>query len=147
MLTKHLARTSRPLRTLRPSTPLRTFSQQPRHLIKEDKQQSPEELEAKKQQQLKEQKEGKGRWHEDLASAGEVSVKADREEVGDHQKHMKELQEETAGQMEKEHPHGKKQQGLSRRCYGTKFAVGDCEGPAGGQMVMERVLGVQVLIC
>jgi hypothetical protein len=35
---------------------------------------SPEEAEALKQQQLKEQKEGKGQWHEGLASDSESAV-------------------------------------------------------------------------
>jgi hypothetical protein len=36
--------------------------------LKEDGNRSGQELEQKKQEQLKEQKEGKGRWREDLAS-------------------------------------------------------------------------------
>jgi hypothetical protein len=35
---------------------------------------SPEEAEQLKQQQLKEQKEGKGKWHEGLASDSESAV-------------------------------------------------------------------------
>jgi hypothetical protein len=35
---------------------------------------SPEEAEALKQQQLKEQKDGKGKWHEGLASDSESAV-------------------------------------------------------------------------
>jgi hypothetical protein len=72
---------------------LRAFHTTPRFLIKEDANRTPSELEAAKQDQLKEQKEGKGRWREDLASHGESNIAADKEPVQDHGEHMKELQE------------------------------------------------------
>lgn len=86
----------------------RTFTASPLRSIKEDASRSPEELEKTKQEQLKAQREGKAQWNENLASAGEASVTADRQNVQDHDKHMEDLQKETAGQAEKEHPHGKK---------------------------------------
>ncbi|GAM85119.1 hypothetical protein ANO11243_031230 [Dothideomycetidae sp. 11243] len=41
-----------------------------------------EEAEAAKQEQLRKQKEGKGEWHDALASDSESAVKADRGETG-----------------------------------------------------------------
>ena len=38
----------------------------PIHRIKETADRGPQELEQKKQEQLKKQKEGKGEWHEEL---------------------------------------------------------------------------------
>jgi len=76
-----------------PSHAIRPFSSTPRTSLKEDADRSPEEIESKKQEQLQKQKEGKGEWHESLASGGESNVKADRQEVDDHGKHMEDLQE------------------------------------------------------
>jgi hypothetical protein len=84
--------TTTTLRLIR--TPLRTFTTSRPTLIKEGGNRTPAELEAVKQDQLKEQAEGKGRWREDLASRGESNIKADKEEVKDHGEHIKELQEE-----------------------------------------------------
>lgn len=96
--------------TIRP-TPFshRTFSATPRFNIKEDANRSGHELDAKKHEQIQKQKEGKGEWHEELASAGEANIAADKgsEHVEDHGKHMEDLQKETAKSKEKEHPHGK----------------------------------------
>jgi hypothetical protein len=92
-------------------TPLfsaRTLSTTPIRMIKEDANRSPEELEQTKQDQLKAQKKGTAEWNEKLASAGEASITADKQNVKDHDSHMEELQKETAGQAEKEHPKGKK---------------------------------------
>lgn len=69
--------------------------------IKEDGNRSPEELESTKQDQLQEQKEGKGRWREDLASSGESNIAADRQKVEDHDSHIKELQQEGKDKGEK----------------------------------------------
>ena len=88
-----------PLRLyLRTPLPLtrRAFTTTPRFLIKEDANRSPEKLEEAKQDQLKEQQEGNGRWREDLASHGESNIAADKEDVGDHDKHMEDLQQEGA---------------------------------------------------
>jgi hypothetical protein len=86
-----------------------TFTTTPSRLIKEDAHRTPEELEAAKQEQLQEQKEGKGKWKEELASHGESAIAADKdaEKVDDHDKHMEDLQKETAGKSEQEHPEGK----------------------------------------
>ncbi|GAB7363417.1 hypothetical protein MBLNU230_g3694t1 [Neophaeotheca triangularis] len=74
---------------------------------KEDKDRSPEEVERVKQEQLKKQEKGEGHWHEELASAGEAGVAADRQNVKDHEEHMEDLQKQTAQKAEKEHPQGK----------------------------------------
>jgi hypothetical protein len=87
----------RPLRTLpltRTPVASRTFTTSRTLRIKEDADRTPEQLEAAKQDQLREQKEGKGRWREDLASHGESNIAADKESVNDHGKHMEELQKE-----------------------------------------------------
>ncbi|CAO2647668.1 Nn.00g085900.m01.CDS01 [Neocucurbitaria sp. VM-36] len=91
---------SRALFSLRLHTPFlyttrRTISITPRMLIKEDAHRSPEQLEKAKQEQLKEQQQGEGRWREDLASHGESNIAADKEEVNDHKAHMDKLQQET----------------------------------------------------
>jgi hypothetical protein len=75
-------------------TTRRTFLTSPTLRIKEDADRTPEQLEAAKQSQLKEQEKGEGRWREDLASHGESNIAADKQQVDDHGKHMKELQEE-----------------------------------------------------
>jgi hypothetical protein len=90
-----------PLRQIRTPLSYRTFTTTPRTAIKEDADRSPEQLEQIKQDQLKEQKEGKGRWREDLASHGESNIAADKESVSNHDKHMKELQQEGAEKGEK----------------------------------------------
>lgn len=83
-----------------PST--RAFTSSAIRPLKEDhKDPSPEEAERLKQEQLKKQEKGEGHWHEGLASGGESSVKADREQVQDHDKHMEELQQEGKEKGEK----------------------------------------------
>jgi hypothetical protein len=79
----------------------RTFSTTRHMQIKEDGNRSAQELEQKKQEQLREQKEGKGRWREDLASSGESNIAADKQKVEDHKSHMQELQEQTKQKGEK----------------------------------------------
>lgn len=69
--------------------------------IKEDADRSPEQIEKKKQEQLKKQEKGKGEWHEELASHGESNIAADKEHVKDHDEHMSKLQEETKKKGEK----------------------------------------------
>jgi len=86
---------------------IRPFTVPARLHIKEDADRSPEEVERVKQEHLREQQQGKGRWHEELASASESTVAADREEVKDDEGHMKELQEKTAEKAERRHPEGK----------------------------------------
>src|SRR4051794_28039590 len=63
--------------------------------LKEDqKDPSPEEAERIKQEQVKKAEKGEGHWHEELASKGESDVKADRQQVRDHDEHMEELQKD-----------------------------------------------------
>ncbi|CAD0087786.1 unnamed protein product [Aureobasidium vineae] len=106
--TLHLFRSTRMQRIRSFPPTFRTFTASPLRMIKEDASRSPEELERTKQEQLKAQKEGKAQWNENLASAGEASITADKQDVKDHDSHMEDLQKQTAGQAEKEHPHGKK---------------------------------------
>ncbi|KAF2123845.1 hypothetical protein P153DRAFT_303226 [Dothidotthia symphoricarpi CBS 119687] len=82
------------VRLAQPTIARRTFWTTPALRIKEDGNRSPEELEKAKQDQLQEQKEGKGRWKEELASSGESNIAADKHEVDDHGSHIKELQKE-----------------------------------------------------
>jgi hypothetical protein len=82
-------------------TPSRAFRTTPVRCLKEDGNRSPQELEDKKQEQVDKQKRGEGHWHEDLASKGESDIKADKEHVGDHDKHIEDLQKDTAKQSEK----------------------------------------------
>jgi hypothetical protein len=97
-----IARQARPITTLRSSASIiRPFSQAQQLRLKEDANRSPEELERIKQEQLKQQKEGKGQWNEELASSSESHVAADKQKVNDHQQHMSELQKETAKKGEK----------------------------------------------
>ena len=72
----------------------RALSTTPTLRIKEDADRTPEQLEQAKQDQLKEQQKGEGRWREDLASHGESNIAADKEKVHDHDEHMKELQQQ-----------------------------------------------------
>jgi hypothetical protein len=95
-----------PLSLLRPATRMsiqsrRALSLTPRMFIKEDADRSPEQLEQKKQEQLKKQERGEGHWHEELASKGESNIAADREQVHDHEGHMEDLQKQTAKKGEK----------------------------------------------
>jgi hypothetical protein len=69
--------------------------------LKEDADRSPEQIEKKKQEQLKKQEKGGGEWHESLASSSESHIAADKEHVNDHDDHMSKLQEETKKKGEK----------------------------------------------
>lgn len=66
-----------------------------------------EDKEAKKQEHLRKQDEGKGEWDKELASGGEESVKADRQDMDHSEKGTEDLQHETAKTAEKDHEHGK----------------------------------------
>lgn len=79
----------------------RTFTTARRMQIKEDADRTPEQVEKAKQEQLKEQKQGQGRWREDLASHGESNIAADKQKVNDHQSHIEDLKKETAKKGEK----------------------------------------------
>jgi len=74
----------------------RTLSTTPRYRLKEGSQQTGEELEKQKQEQLR-----KGEWHEGLASQSEAKLRADREKVEDHGEHIEKLQRETKTKGEK----------------------------------------------
>jgi hypothetical protein len=102
----HITMAPRTLMAFRPISAFspiarRTFSTTRHMQIKEDGNRSAQELEQKKQEQLQEQKEGKGRWREDLASSGESNIAADKQKVEDHKSHMQELQEQTKQKGEK----------------------------------------------
>jgi hypothetical protein len=91
MSLRPLTRLSRPLSSrIRPHT-FQTTIKRPIH---EMDQRSGSELESKKQEHVQKQEKGEGEWDHDLASKGEANVKADREDVEDHDAHMKELQKE-----------------------------------------------------
>ena len=82
-----------PLRTPSLHT-TRTLTTTPVFRLKEDATRTPEQVEQAKQDQIKEQKEGKGRWREDLASSGESNIKADKQRVRNTEGHIKQLQRE-----------------------------------------------------
>ena len=93
-----LLRTPRPSRTLiQPQlcTLTRSLHTTQPLSLKEDADRHPSEVEQKKQEQIDKQKRGEGHWHEELASSGESNVKADREEVQDHDEHIEDLQRDT----------------------------------------------------
>ncbi|KAK1072414.1 hypothetical protein LTR33_010244 [Friedmanniomyces endolithicus] len=102
------ARPALPLSLLKPALSLtRPFTAPSPLRLKEDGNRTPEELDAKKHEKLNKQKKGENHWDEGLASSSESQIAADKEEVGDHGKHKEELQKQTAGQSEREHPEGK----------------------------------------
>ena len=70
--------------------------------LRADNEARPEEAEKLKQQQLKEQQQGKGQWHEGLASDSESAVKADRGDHKDANKSIEDLQKETAKAAQQE---------------------------------------------
>ncbi|KAK4996148.1 hypothetical protein LTR66_004174 [Elasticomyces elasticus] len=92
---------------LRSAFASRSFSLSSTLHIKEGADRNPEELDKIKREQIDKQKKGEGHWHEELASEGESNIAADKENVDDHGKHMEDLQKQTAGQVEKNHPEGK----------------------------------------
>ncbi|KXT00482.1 hypothetical protein AC578_4067 [Pseudocercospora eumusae] len=61
-----------------------------------------EEIERVKLQQLREQKEGKNSWKEDIASDSESVVKADRGEIHNARDTISQLQEESAKAAQRE---------------------------------------------
>lgn len=106
-----IARQARPVSSFRavaaPSS-VRPFSHAQQLRLKEDSPKSPEETDRIKQEQIKKQQDGKGHWHEELASQSESHVAADRENVDNHDKHIDDLQKETAQQTQQNHPAAKK---------------------------------------
>lgn len=87
-----------PRQLLRPQAPARPLSYSRPLALREDQEQSPQEIEKAKQDQLK-----GGKKSQDLESSSETVVKAEQEKVSDHDSHMEKLQKETAKQSEKEH--------------------------------------------
>ncbi|KAL4909311.1 hypothetical protein BDW74DRAFT_174514 [Aspergillus multicolor] len=65
-----------------------------------DNEQLKDHYEEEKQNQLKAQKEGKGKWNQNLASSSEASVKADRGEV-DSKESFVDLQDKTKNEPNK----------------------------------------------
>jgi len=55
----------------------------------------PDKLHDIKTVSLKQQKEGKGEWHESLASDAEAYIKAERDEIKSSSEEIKKLQKET----------------------------------------------------
>jgi len=104
-----IARQARPFALTRPAIQSRPFTRATCLRLKEDGDRSPEELDRIKHEQIGKQKKGEGHWHGELASSSETNVAADRENVDDHDKHMEDLQKETADHVEKNHPEGKKE--------------------------------------
>lgn len=84
------------------SSSSRLFSSSQPLSLREDKAQEPQEIEKAKQEQLQD-----GKRKQELESASETGVRADREKVSDHDSHMEKLQEETAKKHEEEHSKGK----------------------------------------
>lgn len=103
------ARIARPVafRAVAPAY-VRPFSQVQALRLKEDAARDPEETDRIKHEQIEKQKQGKGHWHEELASQSESHVAADRENVSDHKEHMSELQKQTAQKTQQNHPDAKK---------------------------------------
>ncbi|KAF3273492.1 hypothetical protein TWF970_009015 [Orbilia oligospora] len=61
----------------------------------------PEKLDDYKRNSLKEQKEGKGQWHEELASDAEAFIKAERQEIKATGEEIEKLQRETTKLLKK----------------------------------------------
>ncbi len=81
---------------------LQSFSIASRLRLREDADRSPEEVEKQKQESMKKSGSTRG-----VASASEEVVGADQQKVKDHDKHMEELQKQTAQKSEEQHPEGK----------------------------------------
>jgi len=101
-LPSSLLRSRQHIAIIRPAQ-IRSFRHTPSVCLKEDGDRSPQQLENKKQEQINKQKRGDGHWHEELASSGESNVKADQDNVNDHDEHMEDLQKDTAEKAEKGH--------------------------------------------
>jgi len=61
------------------------------------------EAEHFKNEQLRKQKEGKGEWHEEIASDSESIIKADRGDIHASDKTIEQLQKETEKLAEQKH--------------------------------------------
>lgn len=109
---RSLIQRARPACLIRPAfqqgPAIRAFSSaQFLRLNEADKDPSPQANEDLKQQQLRKQEKGEGYRHEGLGSQSENQVAADKENVSDHKEHIEDLQKETAGKVQEEHPEGK----------------------------------------
>ncbi|KAK6540412.1 hypothetical protein TWF694_009210 [Orbilia ellipsospora] len=62
---------------------------------------NPDRIHEHKHISLKEQKDGKGQWHEDLASDSEAFIKAERQEIKATGEEIQKLQKETNKLLEK----------------------------------------------
>ncbi|KAK6435217.1 hypothetical protein LTR95_008602, partial [Oleoguttula sp. CCFEE 5521] len=61
------------------TAPMRRFTQASALRLKEDADRTPEELDRIKHEQVEKQRQGKGEWHEELASSSESNTAADKE--------------------------------------------------------------------
>lgn len=97
--------TRRPCRPFlpQPQHPLRPFSTAQRLRLKEDKERSAEEADSAVRQQQKKAEQGKGEWHEDVASQSESHIAAEKDSRGPEQ-----LQRDTARETQENHPETKK---------------------------------------
>ncbi|TKA27406.1 hypothetical protein B0A50_05018 [Salinomyces thailandicus] len=86
-----------------PQSAPRHFVNAARLRLKEDKPQTPEEVEHAKNEQMKGNKDAR----KELSSSSEASLHADKEQPADKESHIEDLQQQTAGKSEREHPHGK----------------------------------------
>ncbi|RMZ15114.1 hypothetical protein D0862_01794 [Hortaea werneckii] len=90
---------SRALQTsyaLRPAS--RAFSCAPQLRLKEDKEQTPEQVEKAKQEQMK----GNKNARDELTSSSEAAVHADKEQPADKNSHIQEMQKQTANKSQQE---------------------------------------------
>merc|ERR1711967_168479 len=76
----------------------RAFSCAPQLRFKEDKEQSPEQVEKAKQEQMK----GNKNAREELTSSSEAAVHADKEQPADKNSHIQEMQKQTANKSQEE---------------------------------------------
>ena len=85
-----------------PATFARPFSGARQLRLKEDAERSPEEAEKAKQNADKDSEARRG-----VSSKSEEVVGADQEKVKDHDKHMDDLQKQTANESQENHPKAK----------------------------------------
>ncbi|RMY22728.1 hypothetical protein D0866_11864 [Hortaea werneckii] len=76
----------------------RAFSCTPQLRLKEDKEQTPEQVEKAKQEQMK----GNKNAREELTSSSEAAVHADKEQPADKNSHIQEMQKQTADKSQQE---------------------------------------------
>ncbi|KAI7166287.1 hypothetical protein D0869_13822 [Hortaea werneckii] len=76
----------------------RAFSCAPQLRLKEDKEQSPEQVEKAKQEQMK----GNKNAREELTSSSEAAIHADKEQPAEKNSHIQEMQKQTANKSQQE---------------------------------------------